>query len=291
MTVDTAKYKMVQYFKTAGLLQDGVLVKELFTMWKYGSMVALTVLCAGIYMLFLLPSKAIPILPGYTEIRPAALFPVIFGLLFGPAGAWGSAIGNLAGDLVGSFDITSVFGFMGNFLYALIPYKLWRSIRLKRGEDRLPTINSAAKLAEFGMVGVISGTACAIILAWGLDVLKLVPFTLLSTINLLNNTVITLIFGPIVLPVAYRFAKKAGVLWTDIMSVRDVSMPNPEKIHIFMIYSGAAGGLVFGLALALLFAGQTLSGQGLTTAGMGSPFVDIGVLPFLVILFYGAFNS
>jgi energy-coupling factor transport system substrate-specific component len=39
-------------------------------MWKYSTMVALTVLCAGIYMLFLLPFKSIPIIPGITEIRP-----------------------------------------------------------------------------------------------------------------------------------------------------------------------------------------------------------------------------
>ena len=254
-------------------------------------MVALTVLCAGIYMLLLLPSKSIPIIPGFTEIKPATLFPVIFGLLFGPAGAWGSAIGNLAGDLFGNFGISSIFGFIGNFLYALIPYKIWRNLRLKRGEDRQPTINSASKLMEFGLVSVIASAACAVVIAWGLDILKLFPFAPLSIIILLNNAVITLIFGPIVLPLAYRLAKKAGALWTDIMSTKDISRPNPEKISIFMVYSGSLGGLVFGLALALLFAGQNLMGHGIATEGMGSLFVGIGVLPFLVILSHGAFNS
>lgn len=266
-------------------------MKELFTMWKYGTMVALTVLCAGIYMLLLLPSKAVPIIPGYTQIRPACLFPVIFGLLFGPAGAWGSALGNLAGDLFGEFGIVSVFGFIGNILFAYIPYKLWGSFRLKRGEDRLPTINSPSKLVKFGIVSFTASIACALVIGWGVDVLKLVPFTLLSVIILLNNTVMTLIFGPIVLPIAYRLAKKAGVLWTDVMRKEDISRPASEKIYSYMIYFGAIGGFISGLTLALLFAGQTISGHGISTAGMGSPFIAIGVLPFLIILFYGAFNS
>lgn len=266
-------------------------MKELFTMWKYSTMVALTVLCAGIYMLLLLPSKAIPIIPDYTAIKPATLFPPIFGLLFGPAGAWGSAIGSLAGDLFGNFSVSSIFGFIGNFLYAYIPYKLWRNIKLKRGEDRQPTINSASKLVQFGLASVIASISCAVVTAWGLDVLRLYPFAPLSIIIFLNNAAITLIFGPIALPLAFRLAKKTGVVWTDIMHVKDISKPNPEIISVFMVYSGSLGGLAFGLALALLFAGQSLMGHGIATQGMGSLFIGIGVLPFLVILFHGAFNS
>ena len=38
---------------------------------------------------------------GVDEVRPANVFPFVFGLLFGPAGAWGAAIGNLIGDFFG----------------------------------------------------------------------------------------------------------------------------------------------------------------------------------------------
>lgn len=266
-------------------------MKEIFSMWKYNTMVALTVLCAGIYMLFLLPFKAIPIIPGITEIRPATLLPILFGLLFGPAGAWGSAIGNLAGDLFGTFSIGSIFGFIGNFIYAYIPYKLWRSLSLLRTEDRSPNINSPWKLVEFGIVSLIASISCAVVIAWGIDVLKLVPFAALSVIITLNNTVVTLLLGPIILPIAYRLVKKAGLLWTDIMHPRDISKPHPDRINLFMVFAGSIGGLVFGLIIALLFAGQTMIGQEISTFGSGSLWVGIGVLPFLVILFYGAFNS
>lgn len=268
----------------------GVFVKEIISMWKYNTMVALTVLCAGIYMLFLLPFKAIPIIPGITEIRPATLFPVLFGLLFGPAGAWGSAIGNLAGDLFGTFSIGSIFGFIGNFFFAYIPYKLWGKLEFISTYDRTPTINSARKLVEFGIVSLTASISCAVIIAWGLDVLKLVAFASLSVIITLNNTVITLLLGPIVLPAAYRFVKKSGLLWTDIMHVRDISKPNPDRINTFMVFTGSAGGLVFGLAICLLFTGQTFLGQSMATYGSGSLIAGIGILPFLVVLFYGSIN-
>src|SRR5690606_24211054 len=161
-------------------------MKEIVSMWKYSMMVAITVLCAGIYMLFLLPTKSIAIIPGITEIRPASLLPVVFGLLFGPAGAWGSAIGNLGGDFFGTLSPGSLFGFIGNFLNAYIPYRLWYHIKQRHGEDRAPTINSPWKLARFGIVSTIASIACAVTIAWGLNLLKITNFPAPATIIALN---------------------------------------------------------------------------------------------------------
>lgn len=269
----------------------GVLVKEVIRMWRYGIMVALTVLCAGLYMLLLLPSKAIPVIPGITEIRPASLLPVIFGLLFGPAGAWGSAIGNLGGDFFGTLSAGSVFGFIGNFLYAYIPYKLWNHIKPRRGEDKTPTVNSPWKLAQFGVISFVASTACAVTIGWGLDLLNLASFSALAIIITLNNSVITLVLGPIVLPILYSIVKKNGLLWTDIMHPRDIGKPSADKLHPLMIPAGSIGGLVFGLAACYLIAGQTVLGYQISTAGAGNIVTAIIVLPFLIILFYGTFNS
>ncbi len=260
-------------------------------MWKYGTMVALTVLCAGIYMLFLLPSKSIPIIPGITEIRPAMLFPVIFGLLFGPAGAWGAAIGNLGGDFFGTLSLGSIFGFIGNFLYAFVPYKLWHHIKPQHKEDRAPTINSPWKLAQFGIISFIASSSCAVVIAWGLDALKLAGFTPLSVIILLNNAVATMLFGPIVLPPAFAVVKKNGLLWTDVMHPKDISKPSTDRLHPFMITAGSIGGLTAGLISGWLLAGQTMLGQQLPSVGVGNPAISFIVLPFLVILFYGSFNA
>lgn len=266
-------------------------MRELVRMWKYGLMVALTVLCAGVYMLFLLPTKSIPVIPGITEIRPASLLPVTFGLLFGPAGAFGSAFGNLLGDFFGTLSAGSIFGFIGNFMYAYIPYKLWYSIRPRQGEDNSPAINSPLKLAKFGIISLVSSAACAVIIAWGLDILKLASFTAVSIIITLNNLVITLVLGPVILPLLHSFAKKRKLLWTDIMHPRDYSRPSSGKAQSpLMVAAGSIGGLVSGLAAGYLIAGQTILGSHASTAGAGNIATALIVLPFLIILFYGSFD-
>ena len=98
-------------------------MKEVFTMWKYTRMIVLVALSAAIYAALLIVFKAgIPIIPGITEVRPANVFPIIFGLMFGPAGAWGSAIGNLIGDLVGgTLGWGSIAGFRRELYAGLYP--------------------------------------------------------------------------------------------------------------------------------------------------------------------------
>ncbi len=72
-------------------------MREVWRMWNYSTMVVLTVLTAGTFAAILIPFKGIPLIPGLTELRPANVIPVVFGLLFGPAGAWGAAFGNRVG--------------------------------------------------------------------------------------------------------------------------------------------------------------------------------------------------
>lgn len=70
-------------------------MKETLTMWRYTKMVVLTALTAAVYTALLIFFKGIPLIPGFTEIRVGTVIPVVFGILFGPAGAWGSALGYL----------------------------------------------------------------------------------------------------------------------------------------------------------------------------------------------------
>lgn len=103
-------------------------MKELFTMWKNVRMIVLVAVTAAVYAAVLIPFKiALPLIPGFTEIRPANVFPIIFSLMFGPAAAWGAAIGNTIGDFFGTLGPGTFFGFLGNFLYGYIPYRLWKS--------------------------------------------------------------------------------------------------------------------------------------------------------------------
>ncbi|HQK93189.1 MAG TPA: hypothetical protein PLD23_06770 [Armatimonadota bacterium] len=102
-------------------------MRELLTMWQSTKMVVLAALTAALYGGLTVPFKALVILPGFTEIRPTVVIPVLMGIIAGPAGAWGAAIGNLIGDILGGTQgPSSAFGFIGNLGFAYTAYKLYR---------------------------------------------------------------------------------------------------------------------------------------------------------------------
>jgi len=120
-------------------------MKELITMWKSTRMIVLTAVIAGLYAAILIPFKVgIPLVPGFTEVRPANVIPIICSLMFGPAAAWGAAFGNTIADAFGTFGLGTIFGFIGNFLYGYIPYRI--CLALCKGElvtkSHLPWLRS-----------------------------------------------------------------------------------------------------------------------------------------------------
>ena len=134
-------------------------MKELFTMWKNTRMIVLTAVSAAVYAAVLIPFKvAIPIIPGFTEVRPAGVLPIICSLMFGPAGAWGAAIGNTIADAFGTFGPGTLFGFIGNFFYGYIPYRMWRA--LGKGQ---PIAGSQRSTARSGVIALAVGTFMALV--------------------------------------------------------------------------------------------------------------------------------
>ena len=83
-------------------------------MWANTRMVVLAAMSASLYAAILIPFKVIPLIPGITELRPANAVPVVCSFLFGPAAAWGAAIGNMIGDTFGGLGPGDVFGFLGD---------------------------------------------------------------------------------------------------------------------------------------------------------------------------------
>jgi energy-coupling factor transport system substrate-specific component len=224
-------------------------MKDVFTMWKKTKMVVLVALSAGLYAALLIPFKGFVLIPGITEFRPASALPVVLGLLFGPAGAWGAAIGNLIGDFFGSLGIGSFFGFIGNFMFAYVPYKLWINLGLVSKDDSEPDLKSGKKVVAYVVVSFLGAAACALVIAWGLEVLGMVPFAALASIITLNNTIPALILGIPIMLILYPRIKKWDLLWTDIMTLS--------------ILVGLIGGFLaaFGVGQALLYSGFGAGGD------------------------------
>ncbi|KPL70012.1 hypothetical protein ADN00_18270 [Ornatilinea apprima] len=258
-------------------------MREVFRMWKYTRMIILVALSAAIYAAVLIPFKAgIPLIPGITEVRPANVFPVIFGLMFGPAGAWGAAIGNTIGDLFGgSLGWGSLFGFIGNFYLGFIAYKLWGALGLVPKDDMSQNVNKWSKLLAYLIITVVAAAACGVIIAWYLDIIKLVPFAFLAVTITLNNAAAEILLGPPLLLLLYPRVKKWGLIWTDIMDKEDVAPGFARHIGALLMAVGALGGLGVGLGISTGLYGQQILGF---TGTQGEVGVWAGVAPFLALI-------
>jgi energy-coupling factor transport system substrate-specific component len=249
-------------------------MRELREMWGDTRMVVFTAISAALYASILIPFKVMPILPGITEFRPANAVPVICSLLFGPAAAWGSAIGNLIGDLFGGIGPGDIFGFAGNFLFGLVPYRAWEALG---GGD--PTARTPAMLGRILFVVLLAATACALVVGWGLNLLGFVPFPVLGNVVLLNNFVAAGVLAPLVLRVLHPRVKSGRFLYTELVASRRRGSKKPLRL-------AAAAAFTFGGHVAgnLIYAGYWIP-PWVRVFGISSPSrafeIGVGLSPFV----------
>jgi energy-coupling factor transport system substrate-specific component len=261
-------------------------VRELLTMWKHTQMVVLTVVIAAVYAAMLIPFKPISIVPGITELRIAQVVPPVASLLFGPAAAWGAAIGNLIGDFFGTLTPGSLFGVIGNFFLGAIPYVLWGRLGPLSTRQE-PSMQGGKQVGEFVTIVIISGLACAAIIAWGLGLLGLFPFGVLGLVIGINNVVVPAILGPILLRLLYRRVKRMGLVWVDVMPEQDIATRGPAGIGAILIIIGGVGGWIAGMLISL-GAGGAIGMAGFARAGQGGDTAVISVVGVFILALLAA---
>ncbi len=215
---------------------------EVFWMWRNTRMVVLTAICAALYAAILIPFKIVPLIPGITEFRPANALPPVCSLLFGPAAAWGAAFGNLIGDFFGGLGPGDLFGFLGNFCYGLLPYKVWEATAM--GADA-----PASRVGE--VVRLLAGTAlaaalCATIVGWGLHVLGFHPFSVLAPLVLMNNLVVAAVLSPILLGVLAPRVRRAGLAYRDVLGPRRRTPRWRAALGLALVVAGTVGAFAAG---------------------------------------------
>jgi len=263
-------------------------MREVFTMWRHTQMVVLVALTAAIYAATLIPTQFLPIIPGFTNVRPANVFPFVFGLLFGPAGAWGAAVGNLINDFFGTLGLGSIGGFVGNFFLGFLPYKMWSSF-FRRGEDIEPNLASRKKLVVFLAIVVLASAVCAVWIAWWNDLLGFVPFAALAAVITVNNALAGLVLGPIFMVLLYPRIRRWGLLWTEIMEPEEVSASRLRLLGNVLMWVGGLGGLIVGLAIGLGLYEQGFAAAGFAAGGAGGLGIGLGLLPFLALIVVASF--
>jgi len=233
-------------------------MRDAIVMWRHTKMVVLVALSGAAYVAILVPFKIATIIPGFTEIRPASGIPVVCGLLFGPAAAWGSAFGNLVGDIFGgTLTPGSIPGFVGNFLVAYVTYRMWRVLRGDRHADGSP-----GQLGWMALCSVAGGLVCAVVIAFGVAAMGLVPYQVLALIITANNCVIGTIVAAILLPILYPLARSFGLLYQDILAPDEYTAGPAGWAGMILTWAGAGLGL---LAAAFVAVADSF------TTGVGVP--------------------
>jgi energy-coupling factor transport system ATP-binding protein len=201
----------------------------LFGVWHDTRLIVLVAQTAAVYAAILIPFKmGIPLIPGFSELRPANAFPIVASLLFGPAAAWGSGIGNLIGDCFGTLGPASLFGFLGNFCYGYVPHLLWGRLGLlSAGREPLP--RAPRQVVEFTLICIIASAACAAVIAAGVHVLGLLPFAILAPTIFVNNLLMALLLAPPLLFFLYPRVTRWGLRYEDIIGHRGHPLHSPEQ--------------------------------------------------------------
>ncbi len=228
-------------------------MNELGHMWRNTRMVVLTAMCASFYAAVLIPFMVVPLIPGVTHFRPANALPVVCSFLFGPAAAWGAAVGNLIGDFFAGLGPGDFFGFFGNLLYALAPYRLWRALGTG---DPIPKTVGAWVL--FVAVVATAASLCASTVGFGLQVLGFVPFAVLANLVLVNNLVTALVLSPLLLGVLYPRVRRVRLLYGDVMEPRPTSSAGRRWLGAALVFAGAL----------IAFGGGNLVAAGMLPAAM-----------------------
>ena len=163
-----------------------------------------------IHMVLSLPFKVMIMIPGFTDIRPVTCVQPIFGLFYGQTGALAFAVGNLISDVLSdSLQWSCIAGFIANYLYVVMVYKLWHRIRKKAF-----ALREGRDFFSYIVIILLSATVLTAIITLGVYAVQpqVDLATLIGTI-FCNNTIFPIVLGaPIMMMMQEEF--HIPDLWT-----------------------------------------------------------------------------
>lgn len=227
-------------------------MKAAIAMWKNPRMIVMTAVVAAIYAStqIVLNPFAIILIPGVIKFRISNIFTMFLALLFGPAGAFGVGFGNVIGDyFTGGLGVGSFFGFLSTLAVGYVGYTFWMRLR-----D--PSHGKARQVLVYLFTGLVAAAVTGVVLAWGLELLGLAPFGLVSTVLLVNFALGDWIGGILYLLVYERF-RLLGLTWTDMMEPSDVGEGKFAWLGVILMTVGGFGGCLSGTYLGGGFAAES----------------------------------
>ncbi|MCW4030556.1 MAG: QueT transporter family protein [Candidatus Bathyarchaeota archaeon] len=188
---------------------------DLIAMWSKPKMVAFTALTALLYFGLIYPFQQFTFFQGNADyLRVGMCIPLAFSFLFGPAAAWGTAIGNIIYDAsTASLGPISIFGFVGNFLIAYLPYTIWNKLATQK-----PDLRSIKKVGLFAGLALLGCLICGVLIAAGLEWMNMAPFLPTAWVIAFTDALWAIALGSVILAATYNSVSKRGLLYKDILT-------------------------------------------------------------------------
>jgi energy-coupling factor transport system substrate-specific component len=181
---------------------------ELLSVWTGKKGLKLIAANALVYALLLIPFNQLQWVVAGIPVRPAAAIPVVCGILFGPAAAWGLGIGNIAGDLFGSWSQMSIVGFFINMAYPYFAYRLWHTLVKKR-----EAVIDQYMMFSFWFVTIVSTFLSMFLLAGAGTIFFNRPYESKFIGYYTNSIVLAMLAGALLFYLLYPLAVKRDLVY------------------------------------------------------------------------------
>lgn len=181
---------------------------ELLAVWMNKKGLKLIAVNALVYALLLIPFNRINWVIAGIPVRPAAAIPVVCGILFGPAAAWGLGIGNIAGDFFGSWSLMSIAGFLINMAYPYIAYRIWH-VLIKTREEGVDQF----MLFSFWFVTIVTTFLCMFLLAAAGTLFFYRPFESKFIGYYTNSILLAMLAGALLFYVLYPWVVRRDLVY------------------------------------------------------------------------------
>jgi len=167
--------------------------------------------------LSLFPARIV-LIPGRLSVEIAEGIALPAGLLFGPVGAGGAALGSVLSDVIaGVAGPLSLFGAFGQLFFGLVGYELW-----KRFGSLPPGLATVRDVGVLGLVALVGGMAATAIVGWGYAALGEYPFFVATVLEFPGLLIAAVGVSVPVLLVLSKVRERRGVIGV-------VTDPTPER--------------------------------------------------------------
>lgn len=220
-------------------------MREIFTVWRDKKCLKRMLVSGIVFLTVATPFRMLfSLIPGVTEVRPANTLPVVFGILWGPAGAWGTAIANACSDIFTAHSSFRVWGpgFVINFFYSYLPYKLWYSSRGRDNRVMAPTLESVAQIIKYIYVCFLDSAVVTVCLGLLFEALGFQNYKDSVILLFFNNFDFAVVLGVpmILLMTNLRFLDT----WTPV-NCRDPKGEPRLQLSDWLLYGTTAGGILY----------------------------------------------